>query len=192
MTERQKQILSAIIEQYAEVAVPVGSSLLAKVFDVSSATIRAEMAELERLGTVGYLVAPASLHRWRLSAWEAAFPNAQTWAPPEILTDVPPPAWAADLDQAVFRGNAFVEETEFFHAASRTLIFNDFLQNHALTGKRVGMPFDIRLSMTKKELARRSLRKLLSWDFDNLILAHGECVSGGAKALVESALRFLA
>ena len=52
MTERQKQILSAIIEQYAEVAVPVGSSLLAKVFGVSSATIRAEMAELERLGFI--------------------------------------------------------------------------------------------------------------------------------------------
>ena len=50
MTERQKQILSAIIEQYAEVASPVGSSLLAKLFNVSSATIRSEMAELERLG----------------------------------------------------------------------------------------------------------------------------------------------
>lgn len=52
MTERQKQILSAIVEQYAEVASPVGSSLLAKVFNVSSATIRAEMAELERLGFI--------------------------------------------------------------------------------------------------------------------------------------------
>lgn len=52
MTDRQKQILSAIVEQYAEVASPVGSSLLAKVFNVSSATIRAEMAELERLGYI--------------------------------------------------------------------------------------------------------------------------------------------
>src|SRR5215213_1932664 len=49
MTERQQHILSAIVEQYAEVASPVGSNLLAKVFGVSSATIRAEMAELERL-----------------------------------------------------------------------------------------------------------------------------------------------
>lgn len=49
MTDRQKQILCSIVEQYAEVASPVGSSLLAKVFGVSSATIRAEMAELERL-----------------------------------------------------------------------------------------------------------------------------------------------
>jgi heat-inducible transcriptional repressor len=52
MTDRQKQILSAIVEQYAEVASPVGSSLLAKVFSVSSATIRAEMAELERAGYI--------------------------------------------------------------------------------------------------------------------------------------------
>ncbi|HET7630470.1 MAG TPA: transcriptional regulator, partial [Candidatus Saccharimonadales bacterium] len=52
MTDRQQQILSAIVEQYAEVASPVGSSLLAKVFNVSSATIRAEMAELERLGYI--------------------------------------------------------------------------------------------------------------------------------------------
>lgn len=52
MTERQKQILQAVVEQYAEVASPVGSSLLAKVFNVSSATIRAEMAELERLGFI--------------------------------------------------------------------------------------------------------------------------------------------
>jgi heat-inducible transcriptional repressor len=52
MTERQQQILSAIVEQYAEVASPVGSSLLAKVFHVSSATVRAEMAELERLGLI--------------------------------------------------------------------------------------------------------------------------------------------
>jgi heat-inducible transcriptional repressor len=48
MTIRQQNILSAVVEQYAEVAAPVGSSLLAKVFKVSSATIRAEMAELER------------------------------------------------------------------------------------------------------------------------------------------------
>lgn len=52
MTTRQHSILSAIVEQYAEVASPVGSSLLAKLFGVSSATIRAEMAELERGGFI--------------------------------------------------------------------------------------------------------------------------------------------
>lgn len=52
MTERQRNILCAIVEQYAEVASPVGSNLLAKAFDVSSATVRAEMAELEHLGFI--------------------------------------------------------------------------------------------------------------------------------------------
>lgn len=44
--------MAAIVEQYAEVASPVGSSLLAKAFNVSSATIRSEMAELERQGYI--------------------------------------------------------------------------------------------------------------------------------------------
>jgi heat-inducible transcriptional repressor len=52
MTDRQAKILQAIIEQYAEVASPVGSSLLAKAFGVSSATVRAEMAELEKQGYI--------------------------------------------------------------------------------------------------------------------------------------------
>lgn len=52
MTERQAKILAAIIEQYAEVASPVGSVMLAKLFGVSSATIRSEMARLEEIGMV--------------------------------------------------------------------------------------------------------------------------------------------
>lgn len=52
LTKRQLDILIAIIEQYAEVAVPVGSVTLAKLFDVSSATIRLEMARLEELGLI--------------------------------------------------------------------------------------------------------------------------------------------
>lgn len=52
MTERQKKILQSVVEHYAEVASPVGSSLLAKVYGVSSATIRSEMAELEQQGFI--------------------------------------------------------------------------------------------------------------------------------------------
>lgn len=52
LTERQKAILFAIIEEYAEMATPVGSVTLAKLFDVSSATIRSEMARLEELGLI--------------------------------------------------------------------------------------------------------------------------------------------
>ncbi|TAL14132.1 transcriptional regulator [Patescibacteria group bacterium] len=52
MTERQMQILAAIIEQHAEIAAPVGSVMLAQLFGVSSATIRSEMARLEEMGMI--------------------------------------------------------------------------------------------------------------------------------------------
>ena len=52
ITERQKEILCQIIEEYAETASPVGSVTMAKLFGVSSATIRAEMARLEALGLI--------------------------------------------------------------------------------------------------------------------------------------------
>lgn len=52
LTDRQREILFAIIEEYAEMAAPVGSVTLAKVFDVSSATIRAEMSKLEEMGLI--------------------------------------------------------------------------------------------------------------------------------------------
>ena len=52
ITERQKEILFTIVEEYSELATPVGSVTLAKLFDVSSATIRSEMAKLEQLGLI--------------------------------------------------------------------------------------------------------------------------------------------
>lgn len=52
ITTRQKDILYQIIEEYAETASPVGSVTLAKLFDVSPATIRAEMGRLEALGLI--------------------------------------------------------------------------------------------------------------------------------------------
>ncbi len=52
LSDRQFKILSAIVEQYAEVAAPVGSVNLAKLFNVSSATIRNEMSVLEKRGFI--------------------------------------------------------------------------------------------------------------------------------------------
>ena len=52
ITKRQKDILCQIIEEYAETASPVGSVTMAKLFGVSPATVRAEMAKLEALGLI--------------------------------------------------------------------------------------------------------------------------------------------
>lgn len=52
ISERQLNILMAIIEQYSEVPSPVGSVNLARLFDVSSSTIRLEMTHLEKMGLI--------------------------------------------------------------------------------------------------------------------------------------------
>ena len=52
MSPRQELILKAIVELYASTAEPVGSGALCVQFNTSSATIRAEMAELERLNLI--------------------------------------------------------------------------------------------------------------------------------------------
>lgn len=57
LTERKKRILRVVIENYIQTAEPVGSKTIAESsgMDISSATIRNEMADLE---TLGYLEQP--------------------------------------------------------------------------------------------------------------------------------------
>lgn len=55
LNNRQQDLLYKIIEYYIKNAIPVGSKQISEDLNLSSATIRNEMAELEKLG---YLVQP--------------------------------------------------------------------------------------------------------------------------------------
>jgi len=50
LNERQEHVLKLIVEEYVKTAEPVGSRTLSKFMDVSPATIRNEMSDLEDLG----------------------------------------------------------------------------------------------------------------------------------------------
>ncbi|MGH7978893.1 MAG: DUF4336 domain-containing protein [Limisphaerales bacterium] len=180
---------------------------------------RGLLNRIKALGPVSYLVAPTRLHVWRLEEWHSLFPDAELWMPPQtpkkfdylpragILGDATPQSWADDFDQFIFRGNFFIEEAFFLHKKSRTVIIGDFIQSHRLAKGRPflntlfrlagvafpngGVPLDAILTFTNRKLARRSLEKLLSWDFDKLIIAHGVCVEKDAKPFVERAFRWL-
>jgi hypothetical protein len=56
---------------------------------------------------------------------------------------------------------------------------------------RGGVGLDMRLTFFNQNLARQSLEKLLSWDFDKLIIAHGPCIDHDAKQFVEQTFRWL-
>jgi hypothetical protein len=179
------------------------------------------LRRITELGRVRYLVVATPRHVWRLEAWHTLFPEAQLWAPrttlftlkkgrlpaTHVLSDSPYQGWADDLDQLAFKGNPLIEEVLFLHKASRTLILDDLIQNHprarghplinalfkleGVAYPHGGIPLDIRLSFTDHTLARQSLERLLSWDFDKLIIAHGICIENDAKLFVERAFRWL-
>lgn len=52
LNDRKKEILQAIIEEYIQTAEPVGSNTIVQKYniDCSSATVRNEMADLEKMG----------------------------------------------------------------------------------------------------------------------------------------------
>lgn len=179
------------------------------------------LKQITDLGPVKYLVAATPRHVWRLHGWHTLFPNAELWIPRaspftldhgrlrfvSSLGGEPNPDWAADLDQLAFEGNPLIEEVLFFHRVSRTVILDDLIQIHPIvrghalrnallrvegvTSPRGGVGLDFRLTFANRHLARRSLRKLLSWDFDKLIIAHGICIEKDAKAFVEQAFQWL-
>lgn len=168
-----------------------------------------------------HLVAATPRHVWRLEAWHGLFPEARVWVTRHtpatlesrnipsrnVLDDKPDQDWAGDIDQLIFRGNPLIEEAVFFHRESGTAILDDLVQTHpAVKGKPLrntffrlagvlypgyGVPFDIRLSFIHRKIARQSLGKLLSWDFDRLIIAHGPCIEKDAKSVVEEAFDWL-
>lgn len=120
------------------------------------------------------------------------------------LTGQPVAAWAEDLEQELIKGSRFIEETCFFHKPSRTLIVGDLIQVHELhTGdvfgnaiKRAGgtaapdggTSRDIKASFWDRKALRASVERVMDWDFDRLIMAHGPCLSDGAKPFVADRL----
>lgn len=181
----------------------------------------ARLDAVAALGRVTHLVAPNRFHHLAVPAWQEAFPDAVTWAGPglssrglplrvdrelEDLADEERP-WGPDLEHALFLGTQVLPESVFFHRPSRTLLVTDIVQNHDPAGetpfwravKRLngilapggGVPRDWRLTVRDRAAARRSLERILAWDFDRLILSHGLCLDEGAHAHVERAFAWL-
>lgn len=175
-----------------------------------------ELTAISELGPVRHLLSPTPRHRWRLEPWHALFPDAALWScaagpatvggrnlPVALLGEEPPAAWAREFRQAVYPGIGF-EETTFCHVPSGTLLVEDILQVHRPTahvlvnalirlggmGGAGGVPRDLR-ALTRRDAAQAWAERVLSWDFDQLVMAHGPVVRTGARAWVERAFDWL-
>jgi hypothetical protein len=166
-------------------------------------------AEVDALGTVRHIVAPNKLHHLFIRPALDAYPAAELHVPPglvakrpdlaagSLLGDEPAPGWAGVLQQLVVRGSRVMQEVVFLHGASRTLVVADLCENFGshsppltrLVARmtrmyaRPRMPPDWQLTFRDRAARRASFRRLLDWDFDRVILAHGALLERGAKAV---------
>ena len=161
------------------------------------------------LGPVRWIVAPNLIHSLHVTLWAERFPEAEVLVSPrfpkrhpdirhDAVLDGPLPDWDDVLDAVVVEGHAFMDEVVFLHRPSRTLIVTDILQRHDASGEgwiwRVlkgwggvrapegGMPRDMRLTFRDRAAARRSIERIMAWEFDRVALAHGLCVEQDGHA----------
>ena len=189
------------------------------LFVHSPAPLEARLREaLDGLGAVRHVVPASNLHgHLSMDDYRKAYPQAKLFAAPglrdkrkDLLFDgelggEPDPDWAGDLDQAEFQGNRFVNEIVFLHRASRSLIVGDLCFNvgrrhprmlrlwaHGLRGSpRPGPTPAFRLAVRDRRAARRSLERILDWDFDRIVVGHGDIVESGGHAVLREAFSWL-
>ena len=169
-------------------------------------------AQLDSLGRVCFAVAPNRLHHLYAGEVARVYPGARLWVAPglprkrpdlafeAVLGDEPPVEWRGEVEQTFFRGRPYENEVAFFHRASRTLLLCDLAFNFgprsALRTRllmkllrsygRLGPSKLDPLLIRDRRAARESLLRILAWDFDRVVVAHGEVQeSGGCELLRE-------
>lgn len=168
--------------------------------------------EIDALGDVACIVAPNRWHHLFFGGCAERYPKARTFAAPgltekipnlradEVLADTAPNVWADEFEQLVVQGAPKMSEVVLLHKSSRTLIVSDLFFNivhpanfmtkvlTTLVGTRGKLARSRVWSMVMEDNAafQASVRKVLAWDFDKLVMAHGDVVEkdAGEKARV--------
>jgi hypothetical protein len=179
-----------------------------------------ELADsVESVGPVRFIVSPNKIHHLFLAEWASRWPDARLYAPPGLakkkpglnfdaeLGDTADPAWAADIDQVIFHGSIAMKEVVFFHRQSRCAIVCDLIQRHSeagmtgwkgwlmrldsLVGEHGSTPREWRASFVGRRAARSAREKLLSWNPERLLIAHGECAQTRASEIIADSLSWM-
>lgn len=166
--------------------------------------------EISALGPVAHIVAPGNFHHMYVATTQAVFPTAETWICPGterrhpgleydgLLGDVAPVEWAGEIDQALVQGTRIMREVAMFHRASRTLILVDLIENFTDATPHVsgllkfwfkyvfrmwnkpGPAPEYRMGWRDRKAAATSLRRILGWDFQRIVLSHGDLIERDA------------
>lgn len=172
-------------------------------------------AEVEALGVVRAVVSSSLYHHLYVGQWMEAYPDAVFGACPgletkrpdlefgHVLGDEPHPLWAADLEPLLFSAR-FEREVVFFHGASRTMICADALLNLSEHASRVtravaalmgntapGKGYLERIAVRDRRAARTQVDRMLRWDIERIVLAHGGLVERDGREVLRRAYAWL-
>jgi hypothetical protein len=168
--------------------------------------------EVDKLGPVHALVAPNKMHFGYLKHWIKAYPEAIVFVSPDflhdigvdpvILSDAAEMLWQGVLKHHILHGSSLVQEADFLHIHSKTLILTDLVFNipvsklpltQKLAAGVVGVPDGFAPSRTFKMTAgdkaalKISIERLLEWDFQRIVVAHGDIVENDGAAVLRQA-----
>lgn len=177
--------------------------------------------EIEALGTPRWIIGPNRIHYWWIPEWRRSFADAEVYLAPRIkeqaagridfdslpLDKVDGYPWDGDVGTLPVAGD-FMTEVEFFHRPSRTLILTDFIEN--FEPSKLGplacgltwiggvqdpdgqMPRDMRWTFAKqKPELRAAVEKMISWNPERIILAHGRWYQSNGTDELRRAFRWL-
>jgi hypothetical protein len=169
-------------------------------------------AEIDALGSVGFIVVPEAHGRFAAQAAQS-YPKARLVAAPNAprsgrslafhasLADLPPAAWAGQVESHLVQGFR-LNEVVLLHRPSRTLVITDLCFNiHRASSTWARLFFRANgmwqhfgpsrlirgLAVSDRRALRRSLEHVLEWDFDRIVPGHGEVVEHGGPAALRAA-----
>jgi hypothetical protein len=172
---------------------------------------------LDAIGEVRWVVAPSKVHHFFVGDYLKVYPAARAYAAPglaekrkdlrfeAVLGDTPPPEWRDAIDQHLVRGIPTMSEVVFLHRASRTLLLTDLAFNVAAdrtagarlfywlvgAGGRFGPHRLVRTMIRDHTAARSSIARILEWDFDRIIVTHGNVLESAGRQHFAAAFAFL-
>jgi hypothetical protein len=180
----------------------------------------ATMAELRLLGEPRVVVVPNAFHSSEAWFYSERFPAAQVLVPREAqarlreklpridgtVEDEWPASCSGIVERATLRGTRFAE-VALLHSPSRTLVLCDACFNMGASDlspvARVLMRLNdgvdrfgpTRLArwvfISDRAALADSLRPVMDWDFDRVVMSHGRVLETGGRAAMERAFDFL-
>lgn len=169
--------------------------------------------QTSQLGDVGYIVGANNAHHLFLMEWASAFPSAQLIVSSGIPRKLKlkdgyerldadfKNVWEEDLGWTYLPGFGFFDESMFLHKKSRSLILTDYIQNHegakqtfmqrfvlgplGFRGICLAPPLKLGFLCKDKVGYREALQRVKQWQFERIVVTHGDVIEDDAMTIFE-------